>query len=55
MLTDYIGNVEVSALHDEANLDEIKDDVEMIENMLWINLLVPKAIITGDKVLTEMY
>ncbi len=48
MLTDYIGNVEVSALHDEANLDEIKD-VEMIENMLWINLLVPKAIITGGQ------
>ncbi len=48
MLTDYIGNVEVNALHDEANLDEIKD-VEMIENMLWINLLVPKAIITGGQ------
>ena len=48
MLTDYIGNVEVSALHDEANLDEIKD-VEMIENILWINLLVPKAIITGGQ------
>ena len=48
MLTDYIGNVTVSALHDEANLDEIKD-VEMIENMLWINLLVPKAIITGGQ------
>lgn len=48
MLTDYIGNVEVTALHDEANLDEVKD-VEMIENMLWINLLVPKAIITGGQ------
>lgn len=48
MLTDYIGNVEVNALHDEANLDEIKD-IEMIENMLWINLLVPKAIITGGQ------
>ncbi|MEY8322120.1 minor capsid protein, partial [Lachnospiraceae bacterium 46-61] len=48
MLTDYIGNVEVNALHDEANLDQIKD-IEMIENMLWINLLVPKAIITGGQ------
>lgn len=48
MLTDYIGNVEVTALHDEANLDEIKD-VELMENTLWINLLVPKAIITGGQ------
>lgn len=48
MLTDYIGNVEVSSLHDEANLDEVKD-IELLENMLWINLLVPKAIITGGQ------
>lgn len=48
MLTDYIGNVEVTALHDEANLDEVKD-IETLENILWINLLVPKAIITGGQ------
>lgn len=48
MLTDYIGNVEVTALHDEANLDEIKD-IEFLENMLWLNLLTPKAIITGGQ------
>lgn len=48
MLTDYIGNVEITALHDEANLDEIKD-LELMENTLWINLLVPKAVITGGQ------
>lgn len=48
MLTDYIGNVEVTALHDEAKLDEI-NDIELVENNLWINLLVPKAIITGGQ------
>lgn len=48
MLTDYIGNVEVTALHDEANLDEIQD-IEFMENTLWTNLLTPKAIITGGQ------
>ena len=48
MLSDYIGNVEITALHDEANLDEIKD-IETLENTLWINLLTPKAIITGGQ------
>lgn len=48
MLTDYIGNVEITALHDEANLDEIQD-IEFMENTLWTNLLTPKAIITGGQ------
>lgn len=48
LLTDYIGNVEVEALHDEADLDEIKD-IELIENTLWVNLLTPKAIISGGQ------
>lgn len=48
LLKDFIGNVEVTALHDEANLDQIAD-VELMENLLWVNLLVPKAIITGGQ------
>lgn len=48
MLTDYIGNVEITALHDEANLNEIQD-IEFMENTLWTNLLTPKAIITGGQ------
>ncbi len=48
MLSDYIGNVKVEALHDEADLDQIKD-IEFVENNLWVNLLTPKAIITGGQ------
>jgi hypothetical protein len=48
LLTDFIGNVDITALKDEANLDEVKD-LEYMENLLWINLLVPKTIITGGQ------
>ncbi len=48
LLSDFVGNVEIKSLNDEANLDQIKD-VELMENALWINLLVPKAILTGGQ------
>lgn len=48
LLSDFVGNVEVVALHDQANLDEVAD-VEQMEDNIWVSLLVPKALITGGQ------
>lgn len=48
LLSDFVGNVDVTALHDQANLDEIAD-IELMENNIWVSLLVPKPLITGGQ------
>lgn len=48
LLSDFVGNVEVVALHDQANLDEVAD-IEQMEDNIWVSLLVPKALITGGQ------
>ncbi len=48
LLSDFVGNVDVVALHDQANLDEVAD-IEQMENNIWVSLLVPKALITGGQ------
>ena len=48
LLSDFVGNVDVVALHDQANLDEVAD-IEQMEDNIWVSLLVPKALITGGQ------
>lgn len=46
LLADFVGTAEVTALNDSSNLDEM-DDIKYFEEQLWLNLGVPKAILTA--------
>lgn len=46
LLSDFVGTAEVTSLNDTNNLNEI-DDVKYFEELLWLNLGVPKAILTA--------
>lgn len=46
LLSDFVGNAKVINLDDAANLDQM-DDIKYFEELLWLNLGVPKAILTA--------
>jgi len=46
LLSDFVGTAQVTALNDTTNLSEM-DDVKYFEELLWLNLSVPKAVLTA--------
>ncbi|WP_340701662.1 portal protein [Brevibacillus borstelensis] len=48
LLSDFFGTAEVKAIHGDANLSEMAD-IEYFDDLLWLNLGVPKAILTSGQ------
>lgn len=46
LLSDFVGTAEVKVLDTSPNISQI-DDVKYFEELLWLNLCVPKAILTA--------
>ncbi|WP_258074310.1 phage head morphogenesis protein [Brevibacillus laterosporus] len=48
LLTDFFGTADVKAVQADANLSEM-GDIEYFDDLLWLNLGVPKAILTSGQ------
>ncbi|WP_412679115.1 minor capsid protein [Brevibacillus laterosporus] len=48
LLTDFFGTADVKAIQADANLSEM-GDIEYFDDLLWLNLGVPKAILTSGQ------
>ncbi|WP_019123632.1 portal protein [Brevibacillus massiliensis] len=48
LLSDFFGTAEIKALQADANLSEM-GDIEYFDDLLWLNLGVPKAILTSGQ------
>ncbi|MDO3680628.1 portal protein [Paenibacillus ehimensis] len=48
LLSDFVGTADVKVLTGDANLDQM-DDIKYFEDLLWLNLGVPKAILTAGQ------
>lgn len=48
LLSDFFGTAEVKAIQGDANLSEMAD-IEHFDDLLWLNLGVPKAILTSGQ------
>ncbi|MEK4343305.1 portal protein [Brevibacillus sp. FSL L8-0710] len=48
LLSDFFGTAEVKAIHGDVNLSEMAD-IEYFDDLLWLNLGVPKAILTSGQ------
>ncbi|MCI1696476.1 minor capsid protein [Aneurinibacillus aneurinilyticus] len=48
LLSDFVGTADVKVLNGDANLDEM-GDIKYFEELLWLNLGVPKAILTAGR------
>ncbi|WP_027416218.1 portal protein [Aneurinibacillus terranovensis] len=48
LLSDFVGTAEVKSLQGDANLSEM-DDIKYFDDLLWLNLGIPKTIVTGGK------
>lgn len=48
LLSDFFGTAEVKAIQGDANLSEM-GDIEYFDDLLWLNLGVPKAILTSGQ------
>ncbi|MBU7314061.1 phage head morphogenesis protein [Paenibacillus sp. SM 69] len=48
LLTDFVGTADVKVLNGDENLDQM-GDIKYFEDLLWLNLGVPKAILTAGQ------
>ncbi|UED72147.1 portal protein [Brevibacillus sp. HD3.3A] len=48
LLSDFVGTAEVKAIQGDANLSEMAD-IEYFDDLLWLNLGVPKAVLTSGQ------
>lgn len=48
LLSDFFGTAEIKAIQADANLSEM-GDIEYFDDLLWLNLGVPKAILTSGQ------
>ncbi|MCP1306494.1 portal protein [Paenibacillus tyrfis] len=48
LLSDFVGTADVKVLNGDENLDQM-DDIKYFEDLLWLNLGVPKAILTAGQ------
>jgi SPP1 gp7 family putative phage head morphogenesis protein len=48
LLSDFVGTAEVKVLNGDQNLDQM-GDIKYFEDLLWLNLGVPKAIVTSGQ------